>query len=55
MKKYTFGFYPNGNLAEISVIAETRVEAVRLVRTMISDKRYFNDGLFLNDVEEYKG
>lgn len=53
MKKYTFGFYPNGQLAEISVIEETRIEAEALVRTLIPG-RYLDDGLFLNDEEDYK-
>lgn len=54
MNKYTFGFYPNNNLAEISVIAETKKAAETLIRTMIPD-RYFDDGLFLNDEEPYMG
>ena len=52
MKKYTFAFYPNGQLAQISVITETMKEAEALIRTMIPD-RYFDDGLFLNDEEDY--
>ena len=51
MKKYTFGFYPNRHLAEISVIKENLTKAKNLVRTMIQDS-YFDDGLFLQD--EYK-
>ena len=52
MKKFTFGFYPNNQLANISIIATTRKEAERLVRTMIAD-RYFDDGLFIVDEEDY--
>lgn len=53
MKKYTFGFYPNGHLAEIRVIAASCKEAEALVRSMIPDY-YFDDGLFLQDEEEYR-
>lgn len=53
MKKYTFAFYPNGQLCEISVIEETLAKAENLVRAMIPDA-YFDDGLYLNDEEEYK-
>ncbi len=52
MKKYTFSFYPNGQLAEVSVITQTRAEAEELVRAMIS-AWFFDDGLFLNDEEDY--
>lgn len=54
MNKYTFGFYPNNHLAQISVIAKTKIEAERLIRAMIPDC-YFDDGLFLNDEEPYNG
>ena len=54
MTKYTFGFYPNNQLATISVIAETKAKAEALVRNMIADF-YFDDGLFLNDEEPYVG
>lgn len=54
MNKYTFGFYPNGNLAEISVIADSEAEAEKLIRSMIKDV-FFTDGLFINDIEPYKG
>ncbi len=49
---FTFGFYPNGQLAQIEVIAKTAAEAERLIREMIRD-RYFDDGLFLNDMKPY--
>ena len=52
MKKYTYAFYPNGQLAEISVITETKKEAEALIRAMIPD-RYFDDGLYLTDEEDY--
>lgn len=52
MKKYTFAFYPNGKLSEISVITETWAEAEELVRAMIPD-RFLDDGLFRNDEEDY--
>ena len=54
MTKYTFGFYPNNQLATISVIAEKKKDAEDLVRSMIADF-YFDDGLFLNDEEPYRG
>lgn len=46
MNKHTFSFCPNGQLAEISVIAETKDEAEALVRDMIPDK-FLGDGLSL--------
>lgn len=52
MKQYTFSFYPNGQLAQLSVITETRAEAADLVRTMIPDQ-FLDDGLFLNNEEDY--
>ena len=52
MIKYTFAFYPNGQLAQISVITETKKEAEELIRAMIPD-RYFDDGLYLTDMEAY--
>lgn len=54
MKKYTFAFWPNGQLAEISVITETKREAIELVRSMIPD-RLLDDGLVLQDEEPYNG
>lgn len=48
----TFGFYPNGQLALITVIAESAAHAERLVREMIGS-RYFDDGLFMNDFRPY--
>lgn len=50
---YTFAFYPNNELCEIKIIANSKQEAQKLLRNMISDS-YFDDGLYLNDVEEYK-
>ena len=52
MKKYTFGFYPNNQLATISIIATARNEAEKLVRKMIPGI-YFDDGLFVVDEEDY--
>lgn len=52
MTNYTFGFYPNGQLAQITVITETKKEAEALVRSMIPD-RCFDDGLFLIDERPY--
>lgn len=46
MDKYTFSFYPDGQLTEISVIAKTKAEGEKLVRDMIPD-RFFDDGLSL--------
>lgn len=55
MKKvFKYSFYPNGELAEIKVIAESDTEAEKLIRQMI-DSRYFDDGLFLNDKYDYVG
>ena len=54
MKKYTFAFYPNNQLAQISVITSSYKEAVELVRAKIPDT-YFDDGLYLNDEEDYNG
>lgn len=54
MNIYTFGFYPNGQLAILTVITETYQEATKLVRDMIPD-RYFDDGLTLMDEQPYKG
>lgn len=54
MNKYTFAFYPNNHLAQLSVIAKTWSEAEQLVRAMIPD-RYFDDGLYRNDEEPYTG
>lgn len=54
MNTYTFGFYPNGQLAVITVTTETKKDATELVRGMIPD-RYFDDGLFLLDEQPYKG
>lgn len=54
MKKFTFAFYPNGYLSEISIIAENKENAVALVREMIADC-YLDDGLFFNDEEDYNG
>lgn len=50
---YTFAFYPNNELCEIKIIANSKSEAEKLLRKMIHDC-YFDDGLYLNDVEEYK-
>ncbi len=52
MKKHTFGFYPNNQLATISIIAQSRKEAVKLIRAMIHDV-FFDEGLFIVDEEEY--
>lgn len=46
MKKYTFGFYPNGELAQFTVVAETKKEAEASLRAMLPDC-FFDDGLFL--------
>lgn len=54
MKKYTFAFWPNGQLATISVITKTRREAIDLVRAMISDW-FLDDGLVMQDEEPYEG
>ncbi len=51
MKKFTFAFYPNGQLAEILIITETYAAAEAPVREMIPD-RYFDDGLCLQTIEE---
>ena len=52
MKKFTFIFWPNGNVAEITVIAETKKDAEKLIRTMISDV-YFDDGLLFSNEKDY--
>lgn len=54
MNIYTFGFYPNGQLAIITVTTETYQDATKLVRGMIPD-RYFDDGLTLMDEQPCKG
>lgn len=54
MNTYTFGFYPNGKLAVITVTTETYKEATELVRAMIPD-RCFDDGLSLLDEQPYIG
>lgn len=54
MNIYTFGFYPNGHLAIITVTTETYQEATKLVRAMIPD-RYLDDGLSLLDESPYRG
>lgn len=46
MKEYTFEFYPNGHLAKLTVIEETKISAEKMIRNMIP-AWYFDDGLHL--------
>lgn len=57
MKKYTYGAYDwNGNLVELSVIAENKAEAGKMARGILEGAREHintDEGIFLNDEEEY--
>ena len=56
MKKFTYGAYDwIGNLIELSIIAEDRATAGKIVRGILENSReYINvdDGIFLNDESE---
>lgn len=58
MKKYTYAAYDwNGNLVEITVIAESRGAAGKMARCILEGSReYINsdEGIVLNNEEEYK-
>ena len=58
MKKYTFVAYDwNGNLVELSVIAESKIKASAMVRGILEGAREFIDvdeGIFLNNEEDCK-
>lgn len=53
IKLFTFGMNDEyGRLILIKIPAESHSEATQKIREMIPD-RYFDDGLWLNDVEPY--